>query len=155
MLERPGCQESPLKEEASLIHLVLVGEQEATSSNCGKPLKPLIPNTDRKNCVAKNNTLGYGNKSKDVPMGNPQPSPKVFKHNGCSSETQCRWALATGHKIESTPTETWSQRGVNSGCTLLLRRALRDVDSNVDIGTRARVLQLNMYIYYILYMYKK
>ncbi len=76
-MNRPGCQESPLKEEASLIHLVLAGEQEATPSNCGKPLKPLIPTLARKSQAAKTNTLGYGNKSKDGSMGNPQPSPTV------------------------------------------------------------------------------
>jgi hypothetical protein len=65
---------------------------EATPSNCGNPLKPLIPSISGNGYVAKRNELGYGKNSKDdtlanVKMGNPQPSPKALKRYGCCSET--------------------------------------------------------------------
>ena len=65
----------------------------ATLSNCGDPLKPLLPSWRRKTVSGRANSPGYGKNVKDVTMGNPQPSPKGVITYGCSSTTRRQWVL--------------------------------------------------------------
>jgi hypothetical protein len=110
-----------------------MGEQEATPSNCGKPLKPLIPNQPGNGLAAKRNKLGYGKKSKDITMGNPQPSPKaqsamdaVQRLNVGGPQQMLR------HKIKSVPMETWLGGGIHICCIQMWRRVSRDLEGRSE-----------------------
>ena len=50
--------------------------EAATLPNCGDLLKPSVPSLGGNAAVAEPNRLGYGNKSRDAPMDDPQPTPK-------------------------------------------------------------------------------
>jgi hypothetical protein len=122
-------------------------EQEATPSNCGKPLKRLLPSQPGNGLVAKRKKLGYGKKVNDDTMGNPQPSPKAPSAMDAVQRLNVGGRRKT-HKIESGPTETWLQRGFESGCIPVSRRALRDLSN--EIGWPAGLLQLSILVVFVL-----
>jgi hypothetical protein len=93
-----------LKARASLIQLVLIN-QEATPSNCGKSLKLLILTCPGNRAAAKNNKLGHSKKSKDVTMGNPQPSPKAQAMDAVQRLNVGGQKRKLMHKIKSGPVE--------------------------------------------------
>jgi len=75
----------------------------ATPSNCGKPLKPLLPNGRREADRGRVNSPGYGKNVRDIYNGqSAAKSYGPFVHYtwvkrgyGCSSQTKWRWALGT------------------------------------------------------------
>jgi hypothetical protein len=96
---------------------------EATLSNCGKPLKLLLPNSCGNIWAAKINKLGYGKKVKDGTMGNPQPSPKAKAMDAVQRLNVSGHRKM--HKIKSIPLETRSVRGNRECCIQTRWRAYR------------------------------
>jgi hypothetical protein len=92
----------------------------ATPSNCGKVLLGFLyrHGIERSAHAHHRETCGYGKNQKD--RDNPQPSPKPL-----AAWMQFRDSMSVGpkgHKIESTPLETRSLKGIYYGTIPWYRR---------------------------------
>jgi len=83
-----------------LLQRLVARLRAATRSNCGKPLKPFLPNYVRKHIMAKSKNLGYGKKEMDIKWAIRSQAPKpVMQGHGEGSETRRLWAIYDGSSI--------------------------------------------------------